>query len=84
MNVRLPDGTVVKNVPDNISKADLILKLEANGYDVGSLKEASKPKFKPVSPLAKSAPAAKSKESPGKNGVTTKPVSEKIIRKSTK
>jgi hypothetical protein len=48
MNVRLPDGTVVKNVPDNISKADLILKLEANGYDVGSLKEASKPKFKPV------------------------------------
>jgi hypothetical protein len=48
MNVRLPDGTVVKNVPDNISKADLILKLEANGYDVGFLKEASKPKFKPV------------------------------------
>jgi hypothetical protein len=43
-----------------------------------------KAKLKPVSPLARSAPAANNKESPGKNGVTTKPVSEKIIRNRTK
>lgn len=45
MNVRLPDGTVIKNVPDNISKADLILKLESSGYDVSSLKETTTPSF---------------------------------------
>jgi len=32
--------------------------------------------------LAARAPAANNKESPGRNGVTTKPVSEKIITKS--
>lgn len=37
MDVRLPDGTVIKNVPDGISKADLTAKLKANGYDVAKL-----------------------------------------------
>lgn len=37
MDVRLPDGTVIKNVPDGISKADLTAKLKANGYDVSKL-----------------------------------------------
>lgn len=37
MDVRLPDGTIVKNVPDNITKADLTAKLKANGYDVSKL-----------------------------------------------
>jgi hypothetical protein len=32
---------------------------------------------------AQSAPAAKSSESPGRNGVTTRPVSQKTIRNST-
>lgn len=32
MDVRLPDGTIVKGVPDGMSKADLMAKLEANGY----------------------------------------------------
>ena len=33
--------------------------------------------------LAATAPTAKSSESPGRNGVTTSPVSAKMIRKST-
>lgn len=37
MDVRLPDGTVIKNVPDGISKADLMAKLKANGYDATNL-----------------------------------------------
>jgi hypothetical protein len=37
MNVRLPDGTVIKNVPDNITKAELDAKLHANGYDMTKL-----------------------------------------------
>lgn len=32
MDVRLPDGTVVKGIPDGISKAELTSKLVANGY----------------------------------------------------
>jgi hypothetical protein len=34
MDVRLPDGTVVKNVPDGMSKADLVTKLKSNGMAV--------------------------------------------------
>lgn len=37
MNVRLPDGTVIKNVPDNITKSELDAKLHANGYDMAKL-----------------------------------------------
>jgi hypothetical protein len=37
MDVRLPDGTVIKNVPDGMSKADLTAKLSANGYDISKL-----------------------------------------------
>ena len=34
MDVKLPDGTVVKNIPDNITKAELTAKLNANGYNL--------------------------------------------------
>jgi len=34
MDVRLPDGTTVANVPDGTSRADLAQKLKANGRDV--------------------------------------------------
>ena len=37
MDVRLPDGTVIKNVPDGMSKADLTAKLASNGYDTAKL-----------------------------------------------
>lgn len=34
MDVRLPDGTVISGVPDNITKAELSAKLKANGYNI--------------------------------------------------
>ena len=37
MDVRLPDGTIIRGVPDGISKADLTAKLARNGYDVSKL-----------------------------------------------
>jgi len=37
MDVRLPDGTVIQNVPDTITKAELTTKLAANGYDTAKL-----------------------------------------------
>lgn len=43
MNVRLPDGTVIKNVPDNITKAELDAKLSANGYNMTKLVEPAAP-----------------------------------------
>jgi hypothetical protein len=47
MDVRLPDGTIIQNVPDGISKADLTAKLKNNGYDVTKLDAAP-----PVSPIS--------------------------------
>lgn len=34
MDVRLPDGTIIKNVPDGTTKADLVQKLQRNGMAV--------------------------------------------------
>lgn len=34
MDVRLPDGTIVSGVPDNITKAELVAKLQLNGMSV--------------------------------------------------
>ena len=33
MDVRLPNGTIIRNVPEGTSKTDLMSKLVANGYD---------------------------------------------------
>lgn len=41
MDVTLPDGTVIKDVPDGTSKADLTAKLKANGYDTSKLEAPS-------------------------------------------
>jgi hypothetical protein len=38
MDVRLPDGTLIKNVPDDMSKADLTAKLKRNGFDLSTAK----------------------------------------------
>jgi len=43
MDVRLPDGTVIKGVPDDMSKADLTAKLKSNGYDVSKLEAPAAP-----------------------------------------
>ena len=37
MDVRLPDGTVIKNVPDGTTKKQLLDKLQAKGFDVQKL-----------------------------------------------
>lgn len=37
MDVRLPDGTVIKNVPEGTTKKQLLDKLQAKGYDVQKL-----------------------------------------------
>ena len=34
MDVKLPDGTIVQNIPGGTSKADLVAKLKANGMNV--------------------------------------------------
>jgi hypothetical protein len=43
MDVRLPDGTVIRGVPDGMSKAELTAKLKANGYDVAKLGGSAEP-----------------------------------------
>jgi hypothetical protein len=43
MDVRLPDGTIIKGVPDGMSKADLTAKLQANGYDISKLTAPAAP-----------------------------------------
>lgn len=45
MDVRLPDGTIIKGVPDGMSKADLTAKLQANGYDVSKLTAPAAPEL---------------------------------------
>jgi len=37
MDVRLPDGTIIKDVPDGTTQAQLVGKLRASGYDVSKL-----------------------------------------------
>lgn len=48
MNVRLPDGTIIQNVPDGTTKADLAAKLQNNGMAVPSEWLQSAPQAKPV------------------------------------
>jgi hypothetical protein len=43
MDVRLPDGTVIKNVPEGTTKRQLLDKLKAKGYDVGAMAAPSAP-----------------------------------------
>ena len=40
MDVELPDGTVIEGVPEGTTKAQLISKLKAGGYDVAPLTES--------------------------------------------
>mgnify|MGYP000128396579 CR=1 FL=1 len=37
MDVRLPDGTLIRDVPDGMTRDQLTQKLAANGYDVAKL-----------------------------------------------
>lgn len=40
MDVRLPDGTIIRNVPEGTTREQLTAKLQANGYDVSKLSPA--------------------------------------------
>lgn len=53
MDVRLPDGTVIRGVPDDITRDALVAKLKNNGYDVSKLEESS-----PIADAAKFVPSA--------------------------
>jgi hypothetical protein len=44
MDVELPDGMVIEGVPDGMSKADLIIKLRNNGYNLSWLGAQAIPK----------------------------------------
>lgn len=50
MDVRLPDGTVVRGVPDNITKAELVAKLRANGMTVPDEWAGAAPQQAPQQP----------------------------------
>lgn len=48
MDVRLPDGTIIQNVPDGTTKADLVAKLQGNGMAVPSEWLHAAPQAQPV------------------------------------
>ncbi|MDM0082345.1 hypothetical protein QTI17_17265 [Variovorax sp. J31P179] len=54
MNVELPDGTVIEDVPDGTTKDQLRSKLQANGYDMGKLDATQAP----AAPTQAPSPAA--------------------------
>lgn len=43
MDVRLPDGTIIKNVPEGTTKRQLLDKLRAKGFDVDKMSAAPAP-----------------------------------------
>lgn len=52
MDVRLPDGTIIKNVPDGTTKADLVAKLQRNGMAVpADWLSASRAPVEPPKPI---------------------------------
>jgi hypothetical protein len=55
MNVRLPDGTIIRNVPEGTTKAELVERLRANGYDVSRLGDAGRPDSEKPMTLARAA-----------------------------
>jgi hypothetical protein len=56
MDVKLPDGTVIKDVPDGTTKADLVAKLQRNGMTVPA--EWLAPAV-PVAPMPREAPTTR-------------------------
>lgn len=48
MDVRLPDGTVINNVPDNITQTELLARLKKAGYDVDAMMSGKKPDEAPA------------------------------------
>ena len=40
MDIRMPDGTIIKGVPDNLSQSEVLSKLKGAGYDTDALLQA--------------------------------------------
>lgn len=47
-SVELPDGRILQNVPLNITQAELLAKLKANGIDISRLAGTSGPSWEPL------------------------------------
>lgn len=45
VSVRMPDGTIIENVPKGTSKMELVEKLERNGYDTAHMLSAEQQTF---------------------------------------
>jgi GNAT superfamily N-acetyltransferase len=59
VDVRLPNGEIIKNVPEGMSRADLVARLRRNGYDMSWVDGPSQPSA--AAPQEEAAPV----ESPG-------------------
>jgi hypothetical protein len=51
MDVRLPDGTIIRGIPEGTTKAELIGKLKSNGYDTSSLEQEQQPQAYQYGPV---------------------------------
>lgn len=58
MDVQLPDGTILRGIPDGTSKADILAKLQANGRDVSWAKTETETPA-PATSVAAPAPSTK-------------------------
>ena len=72
MDVRLPDGTVIKDVPEGTTKAQLAQKLQANGMAVPAEWLAPAPAPAPAEPLSVRAGRVIKDELPRQLGLTAR------------
>ena len=58
VSVRMPDGTIIDNVPEGLSRADLLARLKRDGYESSKLEAAaaSQPGARANEPIWKQAP----------------------------
>ena len=69
-NVRMPNGTLIRNVPDNISREEFLNRLGSAGYDVDQLLTPAQraEAAKPVTPPAPKPAETKPEEAPEEEG----------------
>lgn len=67
MNVELPDGTVLQDIPEGTTRADLMAKLSRNGYDVSKLGPAETEDYGNEGRRSAQTPAAAAQKPDGPN-----------------
>ena len=69
-DVRMPNGTLIRNVPDNISREEFLNRLGSAGYDVDQLLTPAQraDAAKPVTPPAPKPTDTKPEEAPEEEG----------------